>query len=428
MWSLIEELFPLYRALCGSGFHDSLLRIAERLPLNIEEFPTGEEVLGWTIPEEFEPRAAWVDGPDGRRVLDFAQESYHMLLYSQPFEGEVDLDELLEHIETHTHLDDAVPLRHTYYRDRWGMCASQKQVAALKSGRYRVHIDTELRKGFLRIGECYLPGETDQEILINTYLCHPKGANDNLSSVVVAVELFRMLAAMPRRRYSYRLALWPESIGAITYIAKHPERLARTIGGYSLMMVGDAAPLAFTGTYRGGSLFERAASHSLRHNGWSDKPLPYSRWKGGSDAMIFDNAGLRLPFCTWQRGGPELSVYPAYHSSKDDLTLVRPEYLYETLTGIWDALMAVERAVVYKAKYVVDPFLTKRGIFPFQHGAGGGKHGNENARAYFEVMGSLDGTQDLLEVADRYNMPIRLFDEPIQKLLEADLIGRVDTE
>lgn len=424
MWSLMEELFPRYRALCGPGFKDSLERIGKRISLTVDEFPSGEEVLGWRIPKEFVPKAAWVEDSQGRRVFDFEHESYHMLLYSQPFDGEVSLAELLEHIETHSHLEGAVPLRQTYYRDRWGLCASKKQVADLKPGKYRVHIDTALTDGHLRIGECYLPGESDQEVLINTYLCHPKGANDNLSSVVVAVEVFRMLAALPRRRYSYRLALWPESIGAITYIAKHGDRLAKTIGGYSLMMVGDAAPVAFTGTFRGNSLFDRAARHALRHNGWPDAPLPYSRWKGGSDAMHFDSAGLRMPFCTWQRGGPELSVYPAYHSSDDDLTLVRPENLFETLCVVWDALMAVERANTYQANYTVDPFLTKHGIFPFQHGAGDGKHGNDVARAYFELMGALDGTQDLLAIADHYGMPVHLFDEPVQKLLEKGLIKK----
>jgi len=425
MWSLMEELFPLYRALCGPGFKDSLLRISKRLPLDIAEFPSGRDVLGWKIPKEFHVRSAWVEDERGQRIIDYDKESYHVVVYSQPFDGTVDLPTLLEHVETHTELEDAVPLRQSYYRERWGLCASRKLVESLKPGKYRVHIDTVLRDGHLRIGEAYLPGESDDEILINTYLCHPKGANDNLSSVVVAVELFRMLAALPRRRFSYRLALWPESIGAITYIASYPERLRKTIGGYALMIAGDVAPVSFSGSFEGTSLLDRAARHALRQLGWPDQPWPYSRWTGASDANHFDSVGLRLPVCTWQRGGPRLKVYSAYHSSADDLTRVRPEYLFETLEVAWAALMAVERSVTYKANYVIDPHLTSHGIFPFQHGAGDGKHGNQIARAYFEVMGSLDGTRDLLSIADRYDMPIWVFDEPIEKLLAKGLIARM---
>lgn len=425
MWTLMEELFPLYRQLCGPGFQESLELIDNVINLDINEFPTGDEVLGWKIPKEFRPKEAWVEDSNGNRVIDSANDSYHILLYSQPFDGIVDREELLRHIETHTHLEGAIPLRQTYYRERWGLCASQQQVDALPPGDYHVHIDVEHVEGSLRIGEAFLPGDTDQEILLNTYLCHPKGANDNLSSVVIAVELFRMLSRLPRRRYSYRLALWPESIGAITYIANYPDRIERTIGGYSFMMCGDAAPLNITGTFQGSSIFDRAASHALRHNGWSDKPFEYTRWTGGSDAMHFDAVGLRLPFCTFTRGGPRLDIYPAYHSSADDLTLVRPKYLFETLKVAWDAVMAVERAVTYRGNYTVDPFLSKYDIFPYHHGAGDGKHGNLIARAYFELMGSVDGTLDLLSIADKYGMPITAFDEPVEKFLEKALISEI---
>lgn len=425
MWLLLTELFPLYRSLCGPGFKDSLERIARQINLSISEFPSGHEVLGWRIPKEFRPIAVWVEHESGERVIDFERESYHMLLYGQPFDGEMDLEQLLPHIETHTHIEDAVPLRQTYYRERWGLCASRKQVEKLKPGRYRVHIDVDIFDGALRIGEVYLPGISEKEILINAYMCHPKGANDNLSGVVVAVELFKLLSALPRRRYSYRLALWPESIGAITYIASYPDRLKKMIGGYSLMMVGDSAPITYTGSFQGNSIMDRAARHALRHSGWPHEPLPYSRWTGGSDAKHFDSVGLRIPFCTWQRGGPKLDVYPAYHSSADDLEKVQPKYLFETLSVIWDAIMTIERTVTYKGRYIVDPFLTNHGIFPFQHGAGDGKHGNQIARAYFEVMGSLDGTLDLLAIADRYDMPIQLFDEPMEKLLGARLVDEV---
>ncbi|MBT5107887.1 MAG: DUF4910 domain-containing protein [Rhodospirillaceae bacterium] len=426
MWALMEELFPHYRALCGPGFHDSLKRISRHVALDISEFPSGTDVMGWLIPKEFQPNEVWVEDSNGDRVIDSANESYHVLLYGQPFDGVIDRDELIRHIEIHSHLDDAVPLRQTYYRERWGLCASKKQVEALAPGNYHVHIDVAQFDGSLRIGDAFLPGESKQEILLNTYLCHPKGANDNLSSVVVAVELFRMLSALPRRHFSYRLALWPESIGAIAYIANYPDRLKRTVGGYSFMMCGDAAPIRFTGTFEANSVFDRAARHALRWNEMPDEPLPYSRWTGGSDAMHFDSAGLRIPFCTFTRGGPNLDLYPAYHSSADDLSLVKPEYLFETLKVAWDAIMTVERAVTYQANYTVDPFLSKYGIFPYQHGAGDGKHGNLIARAYFELMGSLDGKLDLLSIAEKYDMPIEAFDEPVEKFLEKKLISKVD--
>jgi len=322
-------------------------------------------------------------------------------------------------------LPDAVPLRQLYYRKDWALCASQNQVDKFPEGNYKVHIDTNIEDGFLRIGSLYLPGETEQEILINTYLCHPMGANDNLSSVVVAVELFKLLQQLPNRRYSYRLCLWPESIGAITYIAQHPERMKNLVGGYCLMMCGDKHPVSFTGSFRGGSIFDRAAVHSLKKNEWSPELLPYSRWTGGSDSGHFDSAAQRIPFGTWTRGGPVLDKYPQYHSSADDLSQLSRKQLLETLKCVWDALLVIEKNQTYKTQTPVDPFLTTHNIFPFQHGAGGGKHGNLIARAYFELMGSTDGTLDLLAIADKFDMDISLFDEPVEKFLEAGLIKTI---
>ena len=183
----MEDLYPVHRCLCGPGFLESLERGSRDLPLEIGEYASGTEVFDWIIPNEFKVNEAWVEHEDGERVLDFADCNYHIWNHSQPFDGWMDRSELVEHIATMPELPDAVPLRVHYYRKGWGLAASENQVKALRPGRYHVHIDTEHFDGHLRIGEHYLPGESNEEIMITSYLCHPMGANDNLSGVVVSV-------------------------------------------------------------------------------------------------------------------------------------------------------------------------------------------------------------------------------------------------
>jgi aminopeptidase-like protein len=68
---------------------------------------------------------------------------------------------------------------------------------------YEACFDATLENGFLTYAECYLAGETEEEVLISTHACHPSLANDNLSGVVVATFLAKhMVPAL--RRYSYR--------------------------------------------------------------------------------------------------------------------------------------------------------------------------------------------------------------------------------
>lgn len=431
MWALMEALFPMYRSLLGPGFHQSLKKIQEYLPLRIEEFPSGSDVFDWKIPKEFRVNESFVIDPEGQRIMDFQDCHYHLMVYSQPFHGEMDLEELLTHVHTHHILPDAVPLKVTYYREKWALCASQNQVKNLKPGRYQVHIDTELFDGALRIGEYYLPGETDEEILITSYLCHPHGANDNLSGVVVATELFRMLAQLPKRHYSYRLAIWPETIGSITYIYHHQERLKKTIGGYVLLCLGDddSGLFHFNHTCQKDSLFDRAVVHALDELGFKYKEMPGPGLY--SDERQFNGCGLRMPFGNLMRTPPGL--FNPYHTSADNLDYVKPEILLQSLQVYWKILMTLERAHYYKGTYSVEPFLTRYGIYPFDLGAGEAKLGDDaesekRVLAFYHLMNNADGRMDLLTIAQEGQIPLEYFDRPVSEFLEAGLIERVQQE
>ena len=421
MWDLITELFPIYRTLIGSGFLESLKVINKYLPLDISEFPTGMEVLDWTIPKGFEVREAWVDNPDGERIIDFAKHPYAVWTYSQPFYGVIDYEDLLPHLTSIPEMPDAIPLRQSYYRENWGLSCTDRQRQSLNPGKYRVHIDCEHTNDFLRIGEHFLKGEVEEEILISSYLCHPLGANDNLSGVVVAVELFRMLAELPKRHYSYRLVLWPETIGTMTYLASYPDRLAKTIGGYQPAMCGDGSPLGIDHTKVGNSLFDRAVHHATKILGIDILSRPFNIY-AGSDVPHLNSIGIDLPIAFLTRGGSRHGGYPEYHTSFDDLNLVKSESLLETLKVLWVALLIVERAKTYKATYRASPFMFRHGIFPYQHGAGVGGRANEIGDAYFAIIPMIDGTRDLLEIADWADLPIFAFDECVADFLKAGLM------
>lgn len=419
MWELMETLFPIYRSLCGPGYHNSLREIQKRIPLDISDFPSNSKVFDWIIPKEFKVNEAYVEGPDGKRYFDFRDCSYHVSLYSQSFHGELDREELLKHIATRPMLPDAVPLTNTYYRPQWGLAASEREVQALPPGRYKVHIDTELSDGFLRIGEYYIPGDTHREIMVTCYLCHPMGANDNLSGVVISTELFKLLAQLPRRRYSYRLTIWPETIGSITYIANYPSRIQNVVGGFVVTCGGDSGAFTYKRSHHGNHLIDRAAIHALRHSGYPFKIVPY-RHDLGSDECQFNAIGLRLPFGSIMRS--MYGEFPAYHSSADDLSFVRPQFLFESLQVYWKTLMTLERAITYRGKFTVDPFLTAHGIYPWDQGSGAGEVGNAIARAYYHLMGGVDGQSDLLEIADRANEPITVFDRAVADFLRSGLM------
>ena len=102
---------------------------------------------------------------------------------------------------------------------------------ALSEGEYEVCIDSSLEDGILTYGECYLPGQTTDEVLISCHACHPSLANDNLSGLTVATFLAKLLSNYEKRRYSYRFLFIPGTIGAITWLAQNRETAGRVQHG-----------------------------------------------------------------------------------------------------------------------------------------------------------------------------------------------------
>src|SRR5436309_345621 len=266
MYRLVEELYPICRSITGHGLRQTLRILQTRIPLQIHEVPSGTPVFDWTVPQEWNVRQAYVEAPDGRRVIDFADCNLHLLQYSVPVDQVVPLDELKQHLYTLPETPDWIPYRTAYYSRTWGFCLSQRQMEQLTATEYRVVIDVELTDGSMSYGELVLPGERTDEVLISTHVCHPSLANDNLSGIAVATALARRLAAQPRR-CTYRFLFIPGTIGSIAWLAQNESRVAVIRHGLVLTCVGDPGAVTYKRSRQGDAEIDRFAAHVLRHSG-----------------------------------------------------------------------------------------------------------------------------------------------------------------
>src|SRR5579871_3763388 len=98
MLRLAEELFPICRSITGNGVRQTLQILARYIPLQITEVPSGSAALDWTVPREWNVRAAYIARLDGTRVVDFEQNNLHVLQYSTPVDRIVSLQELSNHL------------------------------------------------------------------------------------------------------------------------------------------------------------------------------------------------------------------------------------------------------------------------------------------------------------------------------------------
>lgn len=244
MYALIRELYPINRSITGDGVRRSLGVIGRLIPLEIREIPTGTQVLDWTIPKEWNIRDAFVMDPRGRKIIDFQASNLHVVNYSIPVRRTVSLAELRQRLFSLPDHPDWIPYRTSYYSETWGFCVQHRVLEGLADGQYEVCIDSTLEPGSLTLGECVLPGETDDEVLISCHCCHPSLCNDNLSGMAVCTYLARAIQNSARR-FTYRFVFAPGTIGAIAWLALNEAGLHRIKHGLVIACAGDQGALTY---------------------------------------------------------------------------------------------------------------------------------------------------------------------------------------
>lgn len=393
MHDFAQELYPICRSLTGNGVRQTLRMIQEYLPgLQIHEVPSGCRVMDWTIPDEWNIRGARLSGPDGEIIADFAQHNLHVLGYSEPVDLTLPLEELQKNLYSLPHLPDAIPYVTSYYRRRWGFCLSHKQREALKPGLYHARIDSTLEPGHLTYGELILPGETDEEIFLSTYVCHPSMANNELSGPVVTTWLAKWLSKT-KRRYTYRIVFIPETIGSITYTSRHLAHLQTHVkAAFNITCVGDDRAYSYLPSRHGNTLSDRLARHMLRHT--VGDFVSYSFLDRGSDERQYCAPGVDLPVCSIMR--TKYTEYPEYHTSLDDLTLVTPTGLSGAYHVLHRCLRTLEQNYYWKVSVLCEPQLGKRGLYPTISTPGG----DLSVRRMEHFIAYADGTRDVIDIGE----------------------------
>ncbi|MDQ4082167.1 MAG: DUF4910 domain-containing protein [Actinomycetota bacterium] len=415
IYELLRELFPICRSISGDGVRETFALLERVLPLEITEVPTGTQVFDWTVPREWNIRDAWIADPAGRRVVDFRDSNLHVLNYSAPIRARLALAELREHVFTHATEPDWIPYRTSYYKENWGFCMSRRELEALPDGDYDVCVDSSLADGSITYAEALLRGESDDEVLISTYSCHPSLANDNVSGIALVAILGRYLARMSLR-YSYRLLFSPGSIGPITWLARNEERLDAVKHGLVASCAGDPGPMTYKRSRRGNAEIDRAVENVLRASG---KPHRVSDFVPlGGDERQFCSPGINLPVGALSRTPAD--AFREYHSSADNLDFVQADALGDTFQSFLAILDVLEGNGTYlNLSPKGEPQLGKRGLY---RSVGGGS--SEEA-ALLWVLNLSDGEHDLIAISERSELPFHAIRQAASALEEHELLRRL---
>jgi aminopeptidase-like protein len=415
LYDLMAELYPICRSLTGAGQRQTLDILRRRIDLTVHEVPSGTAVFDWTVPKEWNIRAAYIKDVRGRKIIDFADSNLHVVGYSVPVRRRMSFAALKPHLFSLPDHPDWIPYRTSYYREDWGFCLSHRQLLEMKDGEYKVCIDSTLADGAMSYGECFLRGERAEEVLISCHICHPSLANDNLTGIAIATLLAQHLSVAPRR-YSYRFLFTPGTIGSIAWLCRNESRVGAIRAGLVLACLGDAGSFTYKKSRRGDALIDRAVPQALRDAGEGYQTIEFSPY--GYDERQFCSPGFNLPIGCLMR--TPHGCFPEYHTSADNLEFVRPEYLAGSYARCREIIEILdENRTFINLNPKCEPQLGKRGLY----GSIGGASGSRSRElALLWVLNGSGSDATLLDIAERSGLPFNAIADAARDLEQHGLL------
>ena len=433
-YNLASELFPICRSITGNGVRQTLKILQRENPeLTINEVPSGTQVFDWTVPKEWNIKDAWVKDKNGKKIIDFTETNLHIMGYSIPVHKTVSLKELLDVIYTEPNQPEVIPYVTSYYKERYGFCISENQKNQMlndyaETDQFEICIDSTLEDGSLTYGELILEpcGQSvadvckeTKEILFSTYICHPSLANNELSGPCLSTILIKWLKSLTSRKYRYRFVFTPETIGSITYLSRNYKELQKTvIAGFNLTCVGDDRTYSYLPTAYGNTLSDKVLKNVLHFHYPEYKTYPFLQ--SGSEERRYNAPGIDIPVACFCRS--LYGVYPEYHTSADNLSLISPSGLQGSFDVMRKCIIALEHNQKYRMTCLCEPQLGKRGLYPTVSRKGQ----YDEVFKLVNMISYFDGKNDLIDVSNIIQVPVEEMLENVEKLDKAGLLEKGD--
>ena len=431
---VFDELFPLCRSITGHGIEASMDIMSRYIPLKVEKVPSGTQIFDWLTPPQWNFKRARLWGPDDELICDTEQNNLHIVSYSQPIKTTISLDSLQKHLHSLPDLPDAIPYVTSYYQQTWGFCLTHQQREQLKAGDYRVEIDATFDKqGGVPFAHHTLAGESQREILLTSYLCHPSMANNELSGPLVLLGLYNRISAWPKRRFSYRFLLNPETIGSLCFLSRYNETLQQNLEAGLILtcMGGDVDSLRYKASRRGNTLVDQLAQYESERSN-SLRTIPFTPING-SDERQYCAPGFNLPVAQVSRSLNMPSM--PYHTSLDTKETMSIARIIESIDYLENFLKLAEISgnAVNQSPFG-EPQLGKRGLYPNLNSLTTLKQSNDHIldgrtklHTILTLLNELDGHTSVLAVAKKLGLELETV-APIVEELESHQLLKFNTE
>ena len=418
-------LYPICRSLTGDGFRKSLKIVKNQFPeLKIKKIKSGTKVFDWNIPEEWNIFDAHVIDKNGNKIINFKKNNLHLVGYSIPIKKYINKKELLKNLYFLEDQPQAIPYITSYYKKRWGFCVSFNQLKKIQKEYsdkdiFKVVINSNFKKkGFLNYGELILKGESKEEILISTYLCHPSMANNELSGPIVSMGLINYFRNLKKLKKTLRFVFIPETIGSISYLSKNLRKLKKNvIAGYNLSCIGDERQYSCMFTKYNNTPSDEAIIDAYK-NLKIKKFKVYSFLERGSDERQYNSPGVDLPIASIFR--TKYGKYPEYHTSLDDFSLVTLKGITGGFNVVKEAIKILLKNIYPKANILCEPQMGKRGLYPNLST----KQKKTSSKAFLSFIQYSDGKNSIEKISKLIKLDLKTTKKIYSKLINHKLIRK----
>ena len=163
------------------------------------------------------------------------------------------------------------------------------------------------------------------------------------------------------------------------------------IAGYNLSCVGDGAMFSFVKSRDGNTITDKSLKASIFTK---KKYKIYNYSERGSDERQYCSPGIDLPVCNFSRS--KYGTYKEYHTSLDNLNFVQEEYLQESFEIIKNIISSFETGVYPISKYLCEPNLGKRGLYPTNSSR---VKRNSHFKIRRDIISYADGKNSLFDIS-----------------------------